>query len=83
LSHMARRGLIPSGEVRIGVDAQGLDAFARAFALDEVERNIWLPFMLGVEVLIRIEAKALSEKRIRKAAGFYDTLLDGLRDIRP
>ena len=83
LSHMARRGLIPSGEKRLGVDAQGLDAFARAFALDEVERNIWLPFMLGVEVLIRIEAKALSEKRIRKAADFYDTLLEGLRDIRP
>lgn len=83
LSHMARRGLIPSGQERFAVDAHGLDAFAKAFALDEVERNIWMPFMLGVEVLIRIEAKSLSEKRIRKAHAFYETLLEGLRDIRP
>ncbi|MEQ8896753.1 MAG: phosphotransferase [Roseovarius sp.] len=83
LSHMARRDLIPSGEERFGVDARGLDAFAEAFTLDEVERNIWLPFMLGVEVLIRIEAKDLSARRIRKADAFYGTLLDGLRKIRP
>lgn len=83
LSHMARRGLIPSGTRRFGVDAKGLDAFAGAFALDEVERRIWLPFMLGVEVLIRIESKPLSEKRIRKAKAHYDNLLEGLRDIRP
>ncbi|WP_422028702.1 hypothetical protein [Roseovarius sp.] len=83
LSHMARRGLIPSGEARFGVDARGIDAFAGAFALNEVERNIWLPFMLGVEVLIRIEAKRLPAGRIRKAEAFYDTLLNGLRDIRP
>ncbi|KZY37149.1 hypothetical protein A3731_02090 [Roseovarius sp. HI0049] len=83
LSHMARRGLIPSGEERFGVDARGFDAFTQAFDLDEVERTIWLPFMLGVEVLIRIEPKDLPAKRVRKAEAFYGTLLDGLRDIRP
>lgn len=83
LSHMARRGLIPSGQERFGVDAQGLDAFADAFSLDAVERTVWLPFMLGVEVLIRIEAKTLPARRVRKAATFYDRLLEGLRDIRP
>lgn len=83
LSHMARRRLIPSGEERFGGDARGLDAFAGAFALDEVERTVWLPFMLGIEVLIRVEAKTLSDKRIRKAAAFYETLLNDLRQIRP
>lgn len=83
LSHMARRGLIPSGDERFGVDAQGLGAFAEVFELDEIERSIWLPFMLGVEVLIRVEAKELSGKRTRKAQALYDTLLEALRDIRP
>lgn len=81
LAHMGRRGLIPSRTERFGVDAVGLDAFAQAFALDDIERRIWLPFMIGIEALIRVESKALSRSRIRRSAEFYEVLLEELRGI--
>lgn len=81
LGHMGRRGLIPSGKMRFAVDAAGLDAFARAFALDETERRIWLPYMIGIETLLRIDARPLPRKRLRRAARFYEALLADLREI--
>lgn len=83
LSHMGRRGLVPSGTRRFGVDAAGLDAFARAFDLDETEQALWLPVMIGIEALIRVESTALSGSRIRRSTAFYQELLDDLRDIAP
>jgi len=81
LAHMGRRGLLASGQSAFGVDRAGLDAFATAFALDPVERDIWLPFMIGVEALKRVEPAGLSTGRIRQARRFYTALLDGLRAI--
>ena len=81
LAHMGRRGLIPSGQRRFGVDRVGLDAFAQAFALEEAEYGLALPFMIGVEALIRVESKALSRARIRHSAAFYDALLEELRSV--
>ena len=83
LAHMARRGLNPSRTRHLGVDRAGFAAFAETFALNATEREIWLPFMIGIEALIRVESPALSRARIRWSKAFYEELLEGLRDIRP
>lgn len=81
LAHMGRRGLLPSGQGAFGVDRAGIDAFARAFDLDRTERDIWLPFMVGVEALKRAEPPSLPPARIRQAKAFHEAVLEGLRGI--
>ncbi len=81
LMHLGRRDLRPSGEARFGVDREGFDAFAEAFALSDRERDVALPFMLGVEALIRVEGPNLSGSRIRRAARMYELLISDLRQI--
>ena len=78
LVHMGRRGMIPSGARRLGVDQQGLAAFAEAFALTSVERGLWLPFFIGCEALIRVESKSLKKGRITRAEEMYAVLRDDL-----
>lgn len=78
LVHMGRRGMIPSGARRLGVDQQGLAAFAEAFALTSVERGLWLPFFIGCEALIRVESKRLKKGRITRAEEMYAALRDDL-----
>lgn len=82
LAHMGRRGLLPSGRARYGVDAEGLAIFADAFGLGAAERDIWLPFMVGIEALVRVESKALSRSRIRRSTAFCEALLADLRELR-
>jgi len=76
--HMGRRDVIPSGRRVLGVDGGVLDAFTDAFALTEAERWRILPFMLGVEALLRVETRALSKSRIRRARDMYEALLEDL-----
>ncbi|MDT8326244.1 MAG: phosphotransferase [Roseovarius sp.] len=78
LVHMGRRGMIPSGARRFGVDQQGLAAFAQAFGLTSVERGLWLPFFIGCEALIRVEGKGLKPGRIKRAEEMYAALRDDL-----
>ncbi|WP_422001371.1 phosphotransferase [Roseovarius mucosus] len=78
LVHMGRRGMIPSGRRYLGVDAEGLEVFAEVFALTEIERNLWLPFFIGIEALIRVETRALKHSRIKRAEEMYGLLLDDL-----
>jgi len=78
LMHMGRRGLHPSGKSRFGVDLEGLEAFSTAFDLSPWEREVHLPFMLGVEALIRVEGPNMSPSRIRRAAAMYDLLIEDL-----
>ncbi len=78
LMHMGRRGVVPSGRRVLGVDGAGLDAFTEVFALTEAERRLILPFMLGVEALIRVETPSLSDSRVRRARTMYAALLDDL-----
>lgn len=82
LTHMGRRGLLPSGSARYGVDAGGIPVFADALELTEVERDIWLPFMIGIEALVRVESSALSRSRIRRSTAFCEALLADLRALR-
>jgi len=83
LVHMGRRGLIPSGEARFGVDRHGIGTFTRAFSLGETERHVWLPFMIGVEALLRVETEQLPRARLHLSEAFCETLLDELRAIDP
>lgn len=81
LTHMGRRALHPSGSVRFGVDAGTLDLFAAAFELDAAEREVWLPFMIGIEALLRSETGDLNRSRLKRAQAFYEALLQNLREI--
>jgi len=81
LMHMGRRGMIPSGEMYLGVDRQGIAAFARWFDLSTRERTIVLPFFIAVEALIRVETRNLPNSRIRRARKMSDALLADLREV--
>jgi hypothetical protein len=83
LMHMGRRGMIPSGRRRLGVDAQGLETFAEVFALTETERRLALPFMLGVEALIRVENAGMTRSRVKRAAEMSRAYLDDVRGLGP
>ena len=81
LMHMGRRGLLPSGRSSFGVDQEGFDTFAAVFDMSDWERDIVLPFFLGVEALIRVERPDMRRARIRKAAQMYDALIADLAQI--
>ena len=81
LMHMGRRGLIPSGQMQFGVDAQGIAAFAEAFDLSDHERELILPFMLGCEALLRVESAGIKRGRVRRAADMSDQLIADLAQI--
>ncbi|MFK7941158.1 MAG: phosphotransferase family protein [Roseovarius sp.] len=81
LMHMGRRGLIPSGQTRFGVDANGIDAFAASFELNAHERDLVLPFMLGCEALLRVEHKGIKRGRVRRAVDMTEKLLADLVQI--
>ncbi|WP_297772029.1 phosphotransferase [uncultured Roseovarius sp.] len=78
LVHMGRRGMILSGQRRLGVDAAGIEIFTDVFGLSETERRLWLPFFIGIEALIRVETRALGSGRIRHAEDMYGRLLEDL-----
>jgi Ser/Thr protein kinase RdoA (MazF antagonist) len=79
--HMGRRGVIPSGRRMLGVDGALLDAFTDAFAMTEAERRCILPFMLGVDALLRVETRALSKSRIRRAGEMYEALIEDMSGL--
>jgi Ser/Thr protein kinase RdoA (MazF antagonist) len=84
LMHLARRGMIPSGQMWCGVDAALAAQFSEVFALTEAERRGVLPFFLGIEALLRVETRALKPRRVRQAAMVYRALGDDLaRLARP
>ncbi|MEO1138680.1 MAG: phosphotransferase [Pseudomonadota bacterium] len=81
LMHMGRRCVIPSGDMYLGVDRLGIDAFADTFALSEIERTLTLPFFLAVEALLRAETRSLPHSRIRRARKMSEALLADLERI--
>ena len=84
LMHLARRGMIPSGQMWCGVDAALVARFSEVFALTEAERRVVLPFFLGIEALLRVETHALKPRRVHQAATVYRALLADLaRLARP
>ncbi|MEM7598114.1 MAG: phosphotransferase [Pseudomonadota bacterium] len=81
LTHMGRRGLHPSGEAQFGVDKGTFDLFAQVFDLEAAEREVWLPFMIGIEALLRSETEDLNRSRLRRAQRFYEALVADLSGI--
>ena len=79
LMHMGRRCLIPSGETWMGVDQMGAHAFRDSFNLSDLEFNVILPFMLGIEALLRVEILELPASRIKRAERGYRRLLKDLQ----
>lgn len=81
LTHMARRGVLPSGQRRFGVDTDGLDAITDALTLTEAERTLHLPFFLGFECLIRVENTRLGRKRLKLAQQMTDAMAEDLEAL--
>ena len=81
LMHMGRRGMLPSGEARFGVDRQGITAFRDAFEMSEAEETLHLPYMLGCEALLRVESRAIKPGRVRRAAKMYEGLITDLERL--
>jgi hypothetical protein len=78
LVHMARRGMWPSGKTRLGVDAIGLANMEDVFGLNAFERQFALPFMMGCEVLMRVDTRQLSASRVRRSEEMYCMFRDDL-----
>ncbi|QIE44516.1 phosphotransferase [Pseudohalocynthiibacter aestuariivivens] len=79
LMHLGRRRVDMGSPLIYGVSRAGFEAFCAAFQLEPVERNTFLPFMLGFEALIRVETESLPASRIRRAEKTYGDLLADLR----
>ncbi|MDQ2094220.1 phosphotransferase family protein [Rhodalgimonas zhirmunskyi] len=81
MTHAVRRGVLPSGQRRFGVDATWVDSFARAFALSGAETTLSLPYFLCFETLFRVEHPQMDDKRIALALDMEESLLADLRNI--
>ena len=83
ITHMGRRGLHPSGDARFGVDRGTIDLFCDVFQLDTHERQLCLPFMIGVEGLLRSDTQDLNRSRLRRTQSFYEGMARDLAAITP
>ncbi|WP_137701026.1 phosphotransferase [Marimonas lutisalis] len=81
LTHIARRGMLPSGRRRFGVDEGALATFAAAFELTEREQNAFLPYMITFEALIKVEHPDMSADRVQHAVEMSQALFQDLRQI--
>lgn len=81
LTHMVRRGMLPSGARRFGVDAAAYDAFVTAFDLNDREATAFLPYMITFETLIKVEHPDMSGDRIQHAVDLSEALFQDLRQI--
>ena len=81
LVHMARRGMLPSGARRFGVDAAAFEAFAQRFQLSDQEENGFLPYFICFETLIKVEHPDMPQARLNHALAMSDALLTDLKQI--
>ncbi|WP_298802718.1 phosphotransferase [uncultured Lentibacter sp.] len=81
LVHMARRGMLPSGARRFGVDAGAFDTFSARFALSEIEANGFLPYFIAFETLIKVEHPQMPQARLDHALAMSEALASDLKDI--
>lgn len=79
LTHMSRRGMVPSRRRCLGMDAAAFEAFSTG--LDPSEADLALPFFLGFETLVRVEGSSLPERRIKLAERMASGLLDDLKQV--
>lgn len=81
LTHMARRGMVPSGQRRFGVDAVAYDAFVQAFDLTQTEATLHLPYLICYETLVRVEHPDMPSARIKHGVALAEALLKDLRQV--
>ncbi len=81
LTHMARRGMMPSGRHRFGVDAAAYDAFVAAFDLDAAETTLILPYFICYETIIRVEHPAMPAQRIEHGVVMAQRLAEDLKQV--
>jgi aminoglycoside phosphotransferase len=81
LVHMARRGMLPSGARRFGVDAEAFAAFSARFALSEIEVNGFLPYFIAFETLIKVEHPQMPQARLDHALAMSEALASDLKQI--
>jgi Ser/Thr protein kinase RdoA (MazF antagonist) len=67
LVHLAKRGPVASGRRRYGVDAALYEEFAVVFQMNGAELSQFLPFMIGFEILFRVEQKNIDDERLENA----------------
>ena len=80
LNRPCRRTTSPSNRY-LGVNRVCLDAFVTEFKMDEKERTLFLPFMIGCQSMIRVKARSSKRSHVRDDNRTYESLLDGLSQI--
>lgn len=81
LVHMARRGMLPSGKRRFGVDEEAFEAYAETFSLSETETNGFLPYFIAYETLIKVEHPEMPRARLDHAQEMTEALFADLKAI--
>lgn len=81
LVHMARRGMVPSGARRFGVDAAAFDHYVKRFDLTEAEANGFLPYFICFETLIKVEHPDMPKQRIEHALTMSEALFADMKQI--
>lgn len=81
LVHMARRGMLPSGARRFGVDAQAFETFSTRFELSEAEKHGFLPYFIAFETLIKVEHPEMPQARLDHALEMSEALVNDLKQI--
>lgn len=81
LVHMARRGMLPSGARRFGVDAAAFDYYVEKFELSDVEANGFLPYFICFETLIKVEHPNMPKARIEHALAMSEALFTDMKQI--
>lgn len=81
LTHMSRRGMVPSGKRRFGVDDVAFDAFVKNFALTEAEASLCLPYLICYETLVRVEHPDMPAARIAHGVDLAESLLKDLHQV--
>ena len=81
MTHMTRRIGALSGQRHFGVDAKSYQVFVNTFDLSNPERELFLPFMIAFESLIRVERPEMPETRLTLAHEMAESLLGDLKQI--
>lgn len=81
LVHMARRGMLPSGKRRFGVDEEAFQAYAETFSLTETEANGFLAYFIAYETLIKVEHPEMPRARLDHALEMTEALFADLKAI--
>ncbi|WP_120501294.1 aminoglycoside phosphotransferase family protein [Roseovarius sp. EL26] len=82
LSHLALRDNNTPDVQYLGVSQTGFSTFCRVFDLDQDEREIALPIMIGCDALLRPETLGQTTQSTTKSEAFCQALLKDLSQIR-